>query len=59
MKVLGYSLSITEALLNELESLFPNKLPIEQITSEELAYLRGQQSVVQKLRDLQLDDKDF
>lgn len=59
MKVLGYSLSITEALLNELESLFPDKLPIEQITSEELAYLRGQQSVVQKLRDLQLDDKDF
>ena len=59
MKVLGYSLSITEALLNELESLFPNKLPIEQITSEELAYLRGQQSVVQKLRDLQLDEKDF
>lgn len=59
MKVLGYSLNITEALLNELESLFPDKLPIEQVTSEELAYLRGQQSVVQKLRDLQLDDKDF
>lgn len=59
MKVLGYSLSITEALLNELESLFPDKLPIEQISSEELAYLRGQQSVVQKLRDLQLDEKDF
>ena len=59
MKVLGYSLSITEALLNELESLLPDKLPIEQISSEELAYLRGQQSVVQKLRDLQLDEKDF
>jgi hypothetical protein len=52
MKVLGYTLGITTALLNELQELYPNRLPLEQVTSEELAFLRGQQSVVNKLNEL-------
>ena len=52
MKVLGYTLGITTALLNELQELYPNRLPLEQVTSEELAFLRGQKSVVNKLNEL-------
>ena len=57
MNVLGYSLGITTALLNRLQELYPNKLPHEQVTSEELAFLRGQQSVVNKLNEL--DNEDY
>jgi hypothetical protein len=56
MKVLGYTLGITTALLNELQELYPNRLPLEQVTSEELAFLRGQQSVVNKLNELYNED---
>jgi hypothetical protein len=56
MNVLGYSLGITTALLNRLQELYPNKLPHEQVTSEELAFLRGQQSVVNKLNELYNED---
>jgi hypothetical protein len=56
MNVLGYSLGITTALLNRLQELYPNKLPNEQVTSEELAFLRGQQSVVNKLNELYNED---
>jgi hypothetical protein len=56
VNVLGYSLNITTALLNALQELYPDKLPIEQVTSEELAFLRGQQSVVRKLKDIYNED---
>jgi hypothetical protein len=56
MNVLGYSLGITTALLTRLQELYPNKLPNEQVTSEELAFLRGQQSVVNKLNELYNED---
>ncbi len=56
VNVLGYSLNITTALLNALQELYPDKLPIEQVTSEELAFLRGQQSVVRKLTDIYNED---
>lgn len=49
MNVLGYSYNITPALLEWLANIYPNKLPLEQVSSEELAFLRGQQSVIQKL----------
>jgi len=49
-------LNITTALLNALQELYPDKLPHEQITSEELAFLRGQQSVVKKLTDIYNED---
>ena len=56
VNVLGYSLNITTALLNALQELYPDKLPIEQVTSEELAFLRGQQSVVRKITDIYNED---
>jgi hypothetical protein len=56
MKVLGNDFNITDGLLNTLLELYPNKLPHNQITPEELAFLRGQQSVIQKLIELQNQD---
>jgi hypothetical protein len=56
MKVLGNDFNITDGLLNHLTSIYPNKLPLEQITPEDLAFLRGQQSVISKLKELQNQD---
>lgn len=58
MNVLGYSYGVTDALIRRLVELYPNQLPIEHITPEELAYLRGQQSVIRKVIDLQTEEKD-
>jgi hypothetical protein len=57
MRVLGNDFNITDGLLRRLYELYPNKLPLNQVTSEELAFLRGQQSVINKLVELQ--DQDF
>ena len=56
MKLLGNDFNITDGLLNHLNMLFPNKLPFKQVTPEELAFLRGQQSIIQKLVELQNQD---
>jgi hypothetical protein len=56
MRVLGNNFNITVALLEHLDSIYPDRLPLEQITPEELAFLRGQQSVLQKLREMQNTD---
>jgi len=56
MRVLGNNFNITNELLQHLYKLYPNKLPLEQVTSEELAFLRGQQSVIDKLVQLQETD---
>jgi hypothetical protein len=56
MKVLGNDFNITDGLLNHLTAIYPNKLPLEQISSEDLAFLRGQQSVIDKLKELQHRD---
>lgn len=56
MRVLGNNFNITVALLEYLYKLYPDKLPIEQITPEELAFLRGQQSILTKLQELQNTD---
>jgi len=57
MKVLGNDFYITDGLLRHLHELYPDKLPLDQVSPEELAFLRGQQSVIQKLQELQ--DNDF
>jgi hypothetical protein len=57
MRVLGNDFNITDGLLRKLSELYPDKLPLNQVSSEELSFLRGQQSVIQKLRELQ--DSDF
>ena len=56
MRILGNDFNITDGLLNHLSAIYPNKLPLEQITPEDLAFLRGQQSVIDKLRELQQQD---
>jgi hypothetical protein len=56
MKVLGNDFNITDGLLNYLYDIYPNKLPLAQVTPEDLAFLRGQQSVIQKLVELQHQD---
>lgn len=56
MRVLGNNFNITVALLEHLDEIYPDRLPLEQITPEELAFLRGQQSVIQKLREMQNTD---
>jgi len=56
MKVLGNDYHITDGLINRLYELYPNKLPLEQVTPEELAFLRGQQSIINKLVQLQETD---
>jgi hypothetical protein len=56
MKVLGNNFNVTDGLLRKLYELYPDKLPHTQITPEELAFLRGQQSVIQKLVEMQNQD---
>ena len=43
---------ITQALLDRLEDLYPNKLPNKVVSSTDLAYLLGQRSVVEKLQEI-------
>lgn len=52
MKVLNRKFSLSEELLNVLKELFPDRLPNKQATLEDLRYLQGQQSVIQKLEEL-------
>lgn len=59
MQVLGYSYGITNALLNKLKELYPDRLPTDRITPEDLAYLQGQQSIISKLEVLQTEEKEF
>jgi hypothetical protein len=56
MRALGNDFNITDGLLNHLQELYPDKLPHEQVSPEKLSFLRGQQSVIQKLVELQNQD---
>jgi|TARA_B100002019_G_scaffold139326_2_gene120012 hypothetical protein len=56
MRVLGNDFNITDGLLNHLKELYPNKLPLGQVTLEELRFLQGQQSIIDKLIELQHTD---
>ena len=49
---------ITKELLDYLGKLFPNKLPIKRGISEvDIAFLQGQQSVLQRMELLYEDDQ--
>ena len=53
MNALNKRYSIDKALLDHLRNLFPNQLPLDRgTTPEDIAYLQGQQSVIQKLEGL-------
>lgn len=49
MRVLNNTYSISVGLLEKLKEDFPNRLPTEQLTPEKLAYLQGQQSIINYL----------
>tara|TARA_E500000178_G_C16856791_1_gene677753 strand:+ start:531 stop:713 length:183 start_codon:yes stop_codon:yes gene_type:complete len=52
MKVLHQNPSLSVELLDFLKELFPDRLPNDQATLEDLRYLQGQQSVIRKLDEL-------
>ena len=54
--ILGTSLGISQGLLTTLDKLFPDTLPTQQISIEELRFLQGQRSVIKKLSELSEDD---
>ena len=43
---------IPQLLIDQLREIFPNQLPQDPVTIEQLRFLQGQQSVIQKLEDL-------
>ena len=45
-----YVPDITEALIDALETIYPDRLPKLSASSEDLARLQGQQDVVERLR---------
>ena len=49
---------ITKELVEHFERLFPDKLPTKRGTTEnQVAYLQGQQSVINRMRFLYEDDQ--
>ena len=52
------TLFISKELVEHFQRLFPNKLPQNKgITSEEIAFLQGQQSVIDRMEFLYEDDQ--
>jgi len=49
MKVLNNDSGISLKILTHLEETFPNKLPTDPISPNELSFLQGQQSVINYL----------
>jgi hypothetical protein len=52
MKIFNDNPTLSKEQLDYIMSLFPNKLPVNEISLEELRYLQGQQSVMRKLEEL-------
>mgnify|MGYP005998067625 CR=1 FL=1 len=49
---------ITKKLIEKFQALFPDRLPTHKgVTAEQLAFLQGQQSVVQRMIFLYEDDQ--
>jgi hypothetical protein len=62
MKVLLDNKGINSKIIKHLEETFPNVLPLEFITEQQLSYLQGQQSVVNHCRGLleeELEEKQY
>jgi len=50
---------VTKDLLSYLDRMFPNKLPPKDTSQAELCFLQGQQSVVERLKQLYEDDNGW
>lgn len=57
-KVLNKPIVVPPVVIAWLEEHFPDKLPKVTITQSDLAYLLGQQSVVEALRQLNESEED-
>lgn len=59
MKILSDTPLVTNEVLEYLERQFPDSLPKGQACSvEDLRYLQGQQSVIEKIRQLNNNEED-
>lgn len=45
-------------LIKHLKEKYPNKLPVSQVSLEELSFLQGQQSIIQQLEVLYNQNED-
>ena len=50
---------VSKELLLYLEEMFPNKLPPKDTSQAELCFLQGQQSVIERLKQLYEDDNGW
>lgn len=58
MKVLNKQYHIAKPFIEHLKELFPNKLPVSRdININQVAFLQGQQSVIDKIEELY--DQEF
>tara|TARA_R110000796_G_scaffold249063_1_gene376467 strand:- start:3695 stop:3871 length:177 start_codon:yes stop_codon:yes gene_type:complete len=48
---------ITKELLDLFKTLFPNNIPTKRITAEDISFLQGQQSVINRM-DFLYDDEN-
>jgi len=53
---MDYNNLVSKELIQYLEEMFPNKLPPKGCDTVELAYLQGQQSVVDRLTQIYEED---
>lgn len=59
MNVLNNQTAISKDLLIKMQQLFPNQLPLNRdVTPQDIAYLQGQQSVIQKLEGLYQENEE-
>lgn len=52
MKVITSNYGVSKALLNSMKESFPNELPRDAVTPQQIAYLQGQQSIIYYLEQL-------
>lgn len=45
-------------LINHIKQKYPDKLPVNQVSLEELRFLQGQQSIIQQLEVLYNQNED-
>ena len=54
---LSKNVFISQQLIEQFEQLFPNKLPLKRdITTEQIAFLQGQQSVIERMKFIYNDE---
>jgi len=56
--ILNKSIYISQELVDHFKILFPNTLPVKRnISSEDIAFLQGQQTVIQRMSFILDDDQ--